>query len=272
MAIIITPALVITPVDALPASFPKVGWDNKVTFSNLSADSAEADFPVTNLANPDTGLKWVSASTAEQVITITGIEGQSDYVGIARHNFGSTGALVSIEGVTAETAPSFVEVFEGVLVADDRPLMLQFARDYYTSLRLRIVPDGTAPSAAVLYAGELLTLMRGLQPGYTPLADAESVDMVNGRSERGEYLGAIITGGELQASVQIKVLDPDWYRETMAPFVRAANRGLPFFFAWNPEEYPDDVGFCWFGGDVRPVYAVLSRQMDISLPLRGLAL
>lgn len=272
MPILISPALVITPVDTYPATYPVVGWDNQVAFSNITSDSADTSYPVTNLANPNTSQKWLSAGTAEQLVTVSSLEGLSDYVGIARHNFGTAGIEVSVEGITAEPGAVWEEVFPGVLPADDTPLLLRFASDYYIGLRLRLIPDATAPSAAVLYAGLALVLMRGLQPGFTPITAGQTVEMLNGRSERGEHLGAIITGQARDSTATIKTLDPDWYTENMKPFVDAANLGQPFFFAWNPSEHPDEIGFCWFESTVRPVYAQLTQEIDISLPMGGLAL
>lgn len=272
MPIFVSPALVITPADDFPATFPRIGWDNQVQFGNVAADHADAAAPATNLANPNTNLRWASTSTAEQVLTVTGLTGETDYVGIARHNFGSGAMAVSVEAVTAESDPSFVEVFEAVLPANDGPLLLQFEPGFFTSLQVRIVPDAVAPFAAVLYVGKLLTVMRGLQPGFTPLRDAEVIETMTGRSESGEHLGSIITGAELATTAQINVLDPTWYHANMAGFVAAANRGRPFFFAWNPGEYPDDVSYCWLDANVRPVMSVLTREMDITLPIKGLAL
>ena len=31
--------------DALPANTPLIGWQNLVTFSNVSSDTADADYP-----------------------------------------------------------------------------------------------------------------------------------------------------------------------------------------------------------------------------------
>lgn len=272
MPIFASPALVIAPSDVVPANFPRIGWTNKVTLANVSADHELSAYPATNLANPNTSLRWESDSLAEQVVTVSGLDGEVDYIGIARHNFGSGGMSISVEAITAESDPAFVEVLPVVLPADDGALLLQIEPGFYTSIKLRIVPDTVAPTMAVLYVGKLLSVMRGLQPDFTPLRDSGAIELVNGRSERGEHLGSIITGAELSTAAQISVLDPEWYYANMASFVRAANRGLPFFFAWNPLEYPDDVSFCWFSANVRPVMAILTREINLSMPLKGLAL
>lgn len=245
MSIILAPSLVITPSTAIPNTYPVIGWHNMVTFDQVTADSAEDGYPASNLANPQTTSKWVSASTAEQVVTVGGLEGQTDYVAFARHNFGSSGAAISVEGITAEPDADWEEIFPGAIPGDDAPLMLLFEPGYFTEVRVRIVPDGAAPSAAVLHAGRVLRMMRGVQPGFVPLRDAAVPETVDGLSESGEFLGSIITSQERTTVADFKVLSRDWYNQNVRQFVTAANRKQPFFFAWNPQDEPDDVGYCW---------------------------
>lgn len=271
MGIFLSPGLIITPTISKP-HYPRIGWDNKVTASNVSAASETTAGPATNLANPDTVGGWISGSTAEQLVTVTGLTGESDYIGIARHNLGSTGATVSVEGLTAESSPSWVEVFEGALFADDAPVVLQFEKDFYTGLRVRIIPDGTAPRAAVLYAGELLAMQKGLQPGHTPLSKGQDTELATGRSEAGEHLGAIVVGQSLSSRADFRLLTAAWYAENMASFIAAANLGAPFFFAWDPENHPEDVAYCWLTTPARPMLNQFTHHHDISLALGGLAL
>lgn len=271
MALVLSPGLIISPTISRP-HYPRIGWDSQVTASNVSADSETATGPATNLANPDTVTGWISGSTAEQLVTVTGLTGESDYLGVARHNFGSTGATISVEGLTAESSPSYVEVLAGALLADDAPVVLQFEKDFYTALRLRIVPDGTAPRAAVLYAGELLAMQKGLQPGHTPLSRGQDTELATGRSESGEHLGAIVVGQSLSSRADFRLLTAAWYKADMAPFISAANLGAPFFFAWDPENHPEDVAYCWLTAPARPVLNQFTHHHDISLQLGGLAL
>ena len=271
--IILAPSLIITPSFAYPNTYPVIGWHNQVVFGQVVADYAEAAYPASNLANPLTSKVWLSSSTAVQLVTVNGLDGETDYVAIARHNFGSTGATISVEAITAEPGADWEVVFPGAVLADDAPVMLLFPAGYYASVRLRIVPNGIAPSAAVLYVGQILRMQRGVQPGFVPLRDAAVPDTVEGLSESGEFLGAIVNSQSRSTSVDFKALERDWYNANVRPFVIEGNRKRPFFFAWNPEQYPDDVGFCWFSSsNVRPNTAYMAGQVDLSIPMGGLGL
>jgi len=272
VALFVSPGLIITPTETYPQTYPLVGWHNVVAFGNITADSSPSATPVTNLANPNTDQAWASASTAEQLVTISSLNDEIDYLAVARHNFGSAGIEISVETLSGEPAAVWEEVIAATLVADDSPLMLQWEAATVIGVRLRLVPGATAPSAAVLYVGKSLRMMRGVQPGFTPIRDGMDVTIRNGRSEAGEFLGAIITGEQLSTVADFRFLDADWYLAEMRDFVASANRGAPFFWAWNPLDYPDEVGFCWLSGVARPVKSQLSGEIDISLSMGGLAL
>ena len=84
--------------DALPANTPLIGWQNLVTFSNVSSDTADADYPITNIANPATNIEWRAAdTTAQEIFLALNTVEDVDYVGIARHNFGSPDAAIAVE-------------------------------------------------------------------------------------------------------------------------------------------------------------------------------
>lgn len=272
MALFVSSALIITPSEVYPQTYPLIGWQNLVRFSNISTASSPTATPVTNLANPNTDQVWASASTAEQLVTISSLDDEVDYLAVARHNFGSAGIEISVETLSGEPGAVWEEVIAATLVADDSPLMLQWEAATVIGVRLRLVPGATAPRAAVLYVGKSLRMMRGVQPGFTPIRDGMDVTIRNGRSEAGEFLGAIITGEQLSTVADFRFLDADWYLSDMRGFVAAANRGAPFFWAWNPLDYPDEVGFCWLSSIARPVKSQLTGEIDISLSMGGLAL
>ena len=66
---------------------PIIGYHNVVAIGNIASSQSDVEgSPVTNLANSATHLKWRSASTAAQYLTVSDLDGDIDYVGIAAHN------------------------------------------------------------------------------------------------------------------------------------------------------------------------------------------
>lgn len=246
-------------------NFPVIGWHNLVTIDNVTASYAAADYPVTNLANPNTASRWQSThGTTTQYLTFEISSGEAiDYIGLARHNLGSTGANVSVQ-VQAPGSTNWTPVIEERVLPSDAPAILRFVPQPVQAVRLKIVPQGTPPRLAVAYVGKLLVMERGLQNGHVPIHLAAQDEIVTGLAESGDFLGRIVTGQALETGVSFRFLRKDWFDAEMLPFVRAG-LGRPFFFGWLPEDYPDEAAFCWRTSDIRPEAQMMARGVYLNI-------
>ncbi len=77
------------------------------------------------------------------------------------------------------------------------------------------------------------------------------------------------TVNHIAISVSDLARSRDWYRETFDPLLQSA-RALPFFFAWRPQDYSDEVGYCWLTANARPVNQRNNGMMSITLPIAGI--
>lgn len=273
--IVISPSLVLSP----PApgygnpNSPVILWDNRVTLNNVSATSASADYPASNLANPSTALRWQSLSTAVQYLTVSlnSLDDPIDSVGIARHNFGSAGVGVRIEAEDVDDPGVWVVISPEVMPADDAPLLFRFTPTSPSQIRVRLAPTGTAPRAAVLYAGAALLLQRNIYVGHTPIHMGRSTNIQSGTSESGDFLGRVVLQESLSTGVSLQNLTPEWVRTYLLPFIRVAQE-RPFFFAWRPADYPLEVGYAWLTNDPQPSNQRPNGMMQVDLQMGGVAL
>ncbi|NGP19292.1 hypothetical protein [Devosia aurantiaca] len=246
-------------------NFPVIGWHNLITINNVSASYENEAYPATNLANPSTAARWQSTQSTVQYITIDVQDGDGvDYVGLARHNFGSTGATVEVQALPIGTTSAWQTVSEERLLPNDQPTILRFERQPVGGVRLRIVPNGVPPRLAVMHVGRLLQMPRGLQEGHVPAHLASSDDIVTGLAESGDYLGRLVTRQALSSGVSFKFISKHWFDANMLDFVRVA-RGAPFFFAWMPDLYPDEASYAWTTSDIRPETLMLARGVFVNL-------
>jgi len=267
--IVISSALVLAQQSGdVDGDLPAVGWRNVVTAGSIVADTQEANFPASNLANPATHLEWRAADDSEQYLTVTTNETDDiDYVGIAKHNFGSAEIPVSVE---AYDGANWNEIVEEVMLADDGPVILRFEAQSIGQLRIRLQAGSDNPRAAVVYVGKLLDLERKVYVGHTPLPDGIEAEIANGRSESGNFLGRIVLGEWRASPVPLSLISPAWFREHMRPFLKAANE-TPFFFAWRPASYPYETGYAWFTGSVpKPAPAGPSNLIAMDWQLSGI--
>lgn len=276
--IILSPSLVLAPGALL--NTPVFGWQSLVTTLNVTATSSDADHPVTNLANPSTALYWQAAPGSpapDQYLTVDVNQiDPIDFLAVAGHNFGTGQIPVSVEIATAlvgsPPALNWTEIAPDRLLGLDDPVLFRFAPTSVLGIRLRMQPGLEAPRAAVLYVGRLLVMPRGISDSHTPINLGRTVDRLRQVSHNGHYLGDIILSEGRTSSLPFKHLDPGWYRETMDQFVRAAHvEGRPFFVGWQPQEYPDDVGYCTLTNNPTPVEDFETETISVELAMEGAA-
>ena len=255
------------------ANNPLIGYQNRVTTSNISATTAATGFPATNMANPSTNLKWVGQTSSPQpdeYITLAlNTNELVDYVGIAQHNFGSAEIPVSIEVLDDGSPETWTEVISETLLPNDQPAIFRFTPQGITSIRIRLQEGTDAPTAAVVYAGKLLVLQRRLYVGHTPINYGRKTQVTNARSESGNFLGRVVINQTASTSVSLQNLTPSWYRTYMEPFLQEA-REDPFFFAWRPSDYPREVGFSWLTNDPQPSNQLPNGMMSVDLEISGI--
>lgn len=248
---------------------PIIAWNSLVTVSNIVATSEDPNYPASNLSAPQTISLWKSLITTDQYLTVN-VSDLIDSVAIARHNLGSSQAQVSVEITTADV-PDWTAVVGPVILGDDAPVIFRFDPTEVLGVRLLIQSPVVEPWAAVMYVGKLLVLPRRIYVGHTPIPFGRDPDVVNGLSQRGEFLGRIVTGGVLSSAFSMQNILPSWYRGTMDPFIEACAT-TPFFFSWRPEDWPTEVGFCWCTNNPRPVNQRSNGMMSIGIEMQGLAL
>lgn len=259
---------------------PLVGYRNLVTSTNVTTSTEDPDHPAANLANPATHLYWRSDGFASpldhEFITVTletldePFTDLIDYVGIARHNFGSGLIPVTIEIQQTEGA-AWVAVTSEVILPNDGPALFRFTPQAAYAIRVRLGQPSAdvIPEAAVMYVGTLLVLQRRIYVGHTPITMGRTARITTARSESGAFLGRIVLSEGRQASVNMQNLQPAWYREYMDPFVVAAKES-PFFFAWRPLSYPFEVGYAWLTNEPMPSNQRPNGMMQVQLQMSGI--
>lgn len=274
MPIVISEALALSPGD-VPLNTPIFGWDNLAESGTVTATTEDADHPATNLANVSTALRWIASPgspVADEYLTVTFATPEDcDYLAVGVHNLGTGQFTVSVEG-DAGNSPQWEELVQESIQANDDPIIFRFTPTTLNAIRLRIQPSplDTVPFAAVLHTGKLLVMPRGTHTDHVPINLGIKTNVMSGRSETGNFIGRVILSEGRETSIAFQHLASTWYRTYMKPFVATAKND-PFFFAWKPQEFPTDVGYCWLTNDPQPSVDFNTKRMGITLQMGGVA-
>lgn len=247
---------------------PRFGWHNLVTELNLTADEEDADHPVEYLANGSTALYWKGQNAGAQNITLDlGSNQDVDYFGIARHNFASAGVTYNIQSSVDDI---FYTTIDGPITApNDYVIIHEFDTVNARYFRINITAaTSEAPEIGVWYVGKILRMERRVYVGYTPFTFAKVTTVSSGFSESGQFLGRI--------KRRVVYDNPISFRNLLASTTHALKdffenaEEFPFFFAWRPNDYPEETGYCWFASDPDVSNAAPNGDMTVSYDMRGI--
>lgn len=156
-------------------------------------------------------------------------------------------------------------------VEDFSPLMFRVSpTDDYLGLEVQAAGDDP-PELGVAYAGELLVLERSVKVdvGHVNLFHARQSNVLAGMSESGNFLGRVLTSEWRESQAEFAWFTPDWYRTYFEPFAESAMTD-PFFWVWNPDEYPDEVTFAWITENIRPETDPATRRVAATIVMRAI--
>lgn len=260
----VSPPNNLTPnvADAIGLNHGRIGYVNH-TFT-ASFDATSSPETSTAISTPSTWERWHPISGGAQEITITFTENKTvNYIGLAGYDLaGATIAIQSSAGLTSSfSAIETLTDFD----APSRMVLL----DEFTARRVKLIVTRTEPiSLGVVYLGEALALQRATRGGVTPAPLNQMTGYNTEFSAAGQILGRVINSEGVETKVSLRNLTDDWYRSDFQPFVKAA-KTTPFFYLWNPRDYPSDCIYGVSSKDIAPTLQGGKKFMDVSFNIEG---
>lgn len=248
----------------------RILYDNWLEDSTttVTASSSLAGFPVSALTNSMTYEFWKTDTFPATLNIDLGSSMTLGAVGIGAHSLAGYSVLIeySTDDVTYSTfrQAEFLNNKNALIMADD--VTAQY-------VRLTIsVDDATLtvaePKIAALYVGYPLIMQRAIYGGHTPSALARKTKIVPNKSEGGQWLGrSVIRYGEM-TSYNYQNLEARWYRDNFDPFAASAT-SKPFFIAWRPDYYADEVVYGQTIQDIEPSNQGVIDFMQVSFNVMG---
>lgn len=271
--LVISPNLVLSPADAaLPPGTPRILWNNIVTFGTITADSEADGYPISNVTNPATDQEWRAAAAGDVELTITvGTVDEISAVGIARHNFGSAGIAVEI----GYDDGGWVSLAGPQIPASDEPLLFQFTSQSLAEIVILLTEGDEAARAAVIYAGPMLIMPRGVDvdSDYLLPPDARKTEFAAPLSERGDYNGRIVTSQFIDGiEHNYSHLEAEFTDDELRPFLRAVQGDdNPFFYAMRSDDgVTYVVAYLTFSDDPMPKKNPATGVYKVVFVMRGI--
>ena len=242
-----------------PLTHARIGYKNLITKDNISGPAGEDNFPIEGMALAITNEMY-KPSTSNAVVNVDlGSAQDVNYFGLVGNNMGIVKLEYSFDDIT------YTEVYEkddGASTISMGLFTLQTARYW------RFTFTGAGQEIITVFLGVTLDMMRPIYGGHTPLDFGRDTASQPRLSETGQYMGLTIRRQGFSTSYDWSNLTAAWVREEFKPFIKAI-RSQPYFIAWRPETFPDEVGYVWTTSRVSPQNMGTRDLMSVSLPVQG---
>jgi hypothetical protein len=259
--IYISDALVLTEtVLAVSLNNSRIGYKSIATGRTPVASSSVSGYPASAAATFTTYDYWRPAAMPATWAVDATDDVECDYVGMVGDiEARSIAVQYSFDNINWLTAFEFI--------AEKKVVMGLF--ESRTGRYWRVLINGSVPNVSVIYIGKALEMQRSIYQGHSPVTLSRTTEISSNVSEGGQYLGRSIIRNGSATSAQFQNLRAEWYRENFDPFVKAA-RTQPFFFAWRPLKFPQEVGYVWTNEDIQPSNSGPRDFMSVSFSMSGI--
>ena len=268
MSVIIDNNLILSPPEgAQPLTHARILYRTiwRKSGATVTASSEQSDFPADMAANELTAFYWRPTELPATWEVDAGEPVTVNACGIGAHTL--AGKVIEVQQYDGDDWQTIDDFSPGT----NDPLLFLFDDVEAERFRIRISGSGDMPSVGVIFFGQALQMQRPIYGGHSPLPLSRSTTREPNRSERGQWLGMSLVRRGVQTNYDWSNLTAAWYREHFDPFVEYAtqSRGT-FFIAWRPQDYPAEVGYCWFDqDDIQPNNSGTRDLMDVSMTVRG---
>lgn len=268
MPVLISNDLILDPGLAdQPLNHPRIGYQSHARDATITASTTADAYLTRAPANGLTYQFWRPTELPAWWQADLGDIAEVNYIGIAAHTLGSSVCTYTLQYSADESL--WLDATAGSIPANDRPIMELFSPTEARYWRLYIEGEGTMPIIGVIYIGKVLEMLRPIYAGHTPITLARQTTISTNASEAGQWLGRSIRRDGVATSASFRHLTAAWVRTELDPFIKSA-RLYPFFWAWRPQTYPNEIGYVWVNSDIQPSNMGIRDLMQVSFSMEGI--
>ena len=251
-----------------PLNHARILYKNELfNYSSITANAGNSNVNLSTV--PNTFQRWAfSGAGAKEVTIVLPSAVQMDSVAICAHNVGGstieTDYTATLGGSFSEFAPDKTSSSANTAIMVHRTSGSVSVRE----LKIRFSTGAGDFYVGYIMAGVALQMQRPFFGGHTPITDATVTKFYDSLTESGNIIGRSKRSQGQETTADFKNIDDGWYRNYFQGFKESALT-LPYAFAWNLLEYPDDVGLCYTDSDISAPYVGTRALRSISFTLKG---
>lgn len=249
---------------------PRIGIENKANKGNVfTLGAGTASNPGWLATVPSTDERWMTGEDiTHSFFYYTGGQNVAvDYVGFCAHE-GLIGRQFLINIIKDSV---IVKSIAPQMILDGSPYFTVFDELECDAVLVQFASsDPFSFSIGNISIGKSVALPRNIYVGHQPLPYSRKISTQFMVSDNGSYLGQQVTKRLQTSSVSMDNIPPDYYRDIIYPNFQRPAESRPFYWAWRPSKYPQEVGYCWIpSGNVSISNQRSNGFMSMSFDIMG---
>ena len=254
--------------DETKIMLPIILYENILRSGSLFASGTAENYLIENIVDYKSFTKWKADGISDPWIECDFLSAKSpDTIGIYNHNFDQIGGTIKIQ-----YDDSGWKDLKILTVNETYPILETFTEQSSSKFRLLFISPSIEPEIGNIFLGSRIDFP---VPPDTPGTPAEEgINAAMEISQAGHNLGAIISFFPLKSSVKFSNITRTWFDNNIRPFwFSHARYLLPFFYAFDLDERPDDVYFVTMdkGQTFKEMLTILSLTDELSFNFNGIS-
>lgn len=264
------PFILSAAASAYPLTLPRIcyqTWTQQAVPADVTVSDEDVGFPGDAPLRADTYERWKPLTLPATWQLEFNATRNIDYVGLAGHNFGSAAISILVEYQLG--AGSWTTFASGAAPADDSPLLYLDTAVDCNRIRITLSSTGTMmPQLGVVYVGTSMPMPQPVNGKYRPINMSRDTLLKAALSRGGQFLGQDYRRNGVSGEIGFQLLTASWVRSNFDAFSKAA-RKYPYFLAWDPLDFPNEVGYVWSEKDIVPAYMQMGSFMEVAWSMKG---
>jgi len=225
---------------------PRIGIQNSAGRGTIFASPTELPSNPAWLTSTSSTAERFKTSPSTYNLWVANVNGAiCDYVGIAATKV-TAGSQVDVKIVRDGV---LISVYGPAIVLDESPIFIMFEAGEVETVAITYTKtEPFSIEIGIVNVGKTVFLPRNIYVGHTPIKYGRQPSTLVSMSDNMNFLGHVNTGTTLSSSVSMSNIPPDFYRKYIYTSFQIPAETNPFFWAWRPQSYPKEVGFCWLSG------------------------
>ena len=177
-----------------------------------------------------------------------------------------------IKTTSSAVASTFYDATNWIIPVDNTDMLVLFSPINRSIWRLNVSGASTTmPYIGIFILGDPFIFPAGVMPSYTPIWQAQNVELLQSKSLGGQFMGNRVLRQGAETSINLVSFSRTFAESDLQPFKAWYNGGHAFVWASGPSIFTKDVGYCWRkpNAEMKPTFTETGSWVRVTMEVEA---